>query len=230
MNPQVLTVYQSPYNKKRLGKNYDGGYIIVDLPNANYDLLIAGGISNDISFEEDFIKNYNNVKTFAFDGTISSLPNHSLPITFVKKNIGGQESDRITNIHQIIKEHTNIFVKMDIEGGEVEWIKSLDEEMLNKFEQIVIEFHNPFSQKEIPMFDKINKYHYLVHFHANNCCGVRMHKNVVIPNVFECTYLHKKYFPNIPEKNKTPIPGPLDMKNVLRNNEIHINHPPFVNH
>ena len=74
MNPSVLTVYRSPLPKLRLGKDYDGGYVIVEITNVNYTTLLSGGILNDISFEEDFINKYPNVKTFAFDGTINNLP------------------------------------------------------------------------------------------------------------------------------------------------------------
>ena len=91
-----------------------------------------------------------------------------------------------------------------------------------------MEFHFPFSNNEIDVFDKINKNYYLIHFHGNNCCGTRNHKGVIIPNVFECTYLHKKHFSNPPELNKDLIPSNLDMKNTEKN-EIYINYPPFVN-
>ena len=227
MNPQVLTVYKSPFNKLRLGKNYDGGYIIAEIPNINYSTLLAGGISTDISFEEDFINKYLNLKTFAYDGTINNLPKENSNITFIKKNIGFENTDQITNLHDVINANESIFVKMDIEGGEIPWIKSLSDEQMNKFEQIVMEFHNPFSNNEIDVFDKINKNHYLIHFHGNNCCGTRNHNGVIIPNIFECTYLHKKYFTNPPELNKELIPSNLDMKNV-GNAEIYINYPPFV--
>ena len=117
---------------------------------------------------------------------------------------------------------------MDIEGGEIPWIKSLNIGQMNRFEQIVMEFHFPFSDNEIDVFDKINTTHYLIHFHGNNCCGLRNHNGVIIPNVFECTYLHKKYFTNPLELNKELIPSNLDMKNT-GNDEIYISHPPFVN-
>ena len=117
---------------------------------------------------------------------------------------------------------------MDIEGGEIPWIKSLSNEQINKFEQIVIEFRFPFSNNEIDVFDKLNNNHYLIHFHGNNCCGVRYHKDVLIPNVFECTYLHKKYFINSPELNTDLIPSNLDIQNSADNDEIYINYPPFV--
>ena len=229
MNPQVLTVYKSPFRKLRLGKDYDGGYIIAEIPNISYTTLLAGGIERDISFEEDFINKYPNVKSFAFDGTIDNLPKENSNITFIKKNIGFENNEHFTNLHDIINTNTSIFIKMDIEGGEIPWIKSLNNEQMNKFEQIVMEFHFPFSDNEIDVFDKINNNHYLIHFHGNNCCGVRNHNGVDIPNVFECTYLHKKYFLEIPALNTDLIPSVLDMKNT-GNEEIYINYPPFVNH
>ena len=228
MNPSVLTCYKSPFTKCRLGKDYDGGYIIAEIPNIKYTTLLAGGIENDISFEEDFIKKYTVDNAYAFDGTINNLPKEISKITFIKKNIGFENTEKLTNIHDIIDANECIFVKMDIEGGEIPWIKSLSDEQMNKFEQIVMEFHCPFSNTEIEVFDKINKNHYLIHFHGNNNCGIRNHNNVYIPNVFECTYLHKKHFTNIPELNKDLIPSILDMRNTGYD-EININYPPFVN-
>lgn len=228
MNPSVLTVFKSPFEKKRIGKDYDGGYIIAEIPFVKYTTLIAGGILDDISFEEEFINKYPNTQVYAFDGTINNLPKENNKITFIKKNIGFENNKDTTNLHDIINVNSRIFIKMDIEGGEIPWITSLSDEQMNKFEQIVIEFHWPFTDREIDVFDKINKNHYLIHFHGNNCCGVRNHNGVIIPNVFECTYLHKKYFINIPELNKELIPGNLDMKNT-NNDEIYIDYPPFVN-
>jgi len=228
MDPSVLTVYQCPYPKLRLGKEYDGGYIIADVPGVKYEILLAGGILDDITFEEDFIKKYD-VKCIAFDGTISKLPRENAKIEFIKKNIGFDNTSSVTNLHDIINANDTIFVKMDIEGGEIPWIQSLSDEQMNKFQQIVMEFHFPFSEKEIPVFNKINSNHVLVHFHANNCCGVKLHKGVRIPNVFECTYLHKKFFVNPPQLNTDVIPGLLDMKNVTAKPEIRIDYPPFVN-
>ena len=233
MNPNDLTVYKCPFPKIRLGKNNDGGYIIADVPNAHYKTLLAGGIQGDISYEESFIEKYPFVKVFAFDGTVNCLPKENPKIHFIKKNIGSENNDETTNLHDIIDTNESIFVKMDIEGSEIPWIKSLRDDQMNKFEQIVMEFHYPFSDNEVGVFDKINKNHYLIHFHGNNWCkyhnptGVRIHGGVTIPEVFECTYLHKKYF--VPELNKEPIPSPLDMKNTEIYDEIYINYPPFVN-
>jgi hypothetical protein len=228
MNPSVLTVYNSPFKKVRIGKEYDGGYVITEIPNIKYNLLLAGGIEQDISFEEDFIIKYPHVSAYAYDGTINNLPKVNNNITFIKKNIGSENNNHVTNLHDIIDKNYTIFVKMDIEGGEIPWINSLSDTQINKFDQIVMEFHHPFSNNEISVFDKLNTNHYLIHFHPNNCCGTRHHNGVIIPNVFECTYLHKKYFTNTPELNRELIPTSIDMKNTS-NEDIYINYPPFVN-
>ena len=59
--------------KSRLGKDYDGGYVIVHRPGMQYSALLSGGISDDISFELDFVREYG-CPCDAFDGTIWSLP------------------------------------------------------------------------------------------------------------------------------------------------------------
>jgi len=228
MDPISLTVYKSPLQKIRIGKNNDGGYVIVEIPNIQYNILLAGGINGDISFEEDFISKYTGVKCYAFDGTINKLPKINTNITFIKKNIGANNSDKLTNIHDIINNNNNIFVKMDIEGGEIPWLQSLSNDQMNKFEQIVMEFHWPFTNKETNTFNNLNKTHFLVHFHPNNNCMVINYRGIKMPSVFECTYLHKKYFNTIPELNTESLPTNLDQKNVLSKNDIVINYPPFV--
>ena len=130
MDPSVLTVYKSPFTKCRLGKDYDGGYIIAEIPNIKYTTLLAGGIENDISFEEDFINKYAVDNAYAFDGTINNLPKENDKFTFIKKNIGFRNDNQTTNIHDIIDVNECILVKMDIEGGEIPWIKSLSDEQI----------------------------------------------------------------------------------------------------
>jgi len=215
------TVYESPYNKIRIGKEYDGGYVIADLP-INYEQLISAGVADDISFEEEFVEKYN-TSCIAFDGTVNSFPATTKNITFIKKNIGTINDAETTNLTM---KNGKYFLKMDIEGAELSWIRSL--EFLD-YEQMVIEFHFPFSYEDTFVFEKLNVNHYLIHFHANNCCGVRVHNNILIPNVFECTYLNKKYFKNPPLLNTECIPSSLDRKNVISNEEIYIDYPPFVN-
>ena len=239
MNPNLMTIYQSPFPKRRVGRWTDGGYAVVDIPNMQYDALIAGGVCDDISFEEDFIRyqtEHGNpqIEVYAFDGTVDELPrsDFSSQIQFIKKNIGEFETDKETNLHWLISKYMdkqNVFMKMDIEGGEVDLIRSLQPEHMNAISQIVIEFHSPFTNVEIDMFKKLNETHLPVHFHPNNACGTRIHNGVYFPNVFECTYLHKRFFGGVAELNRDFIPNDkIDVRNIWFNEEIWIGHPPFV--
>ena len=71
--------------------------------------------------------------------------------------------------------YNNIFLKMDIEGGEYPWLLQIDENSLNKFIQIVIEFHGITNDSwhcnyndKIKCLEKLSKTHYIVHAHGNN--------------------------------------------------------------
>lgn len=226
MNNSLLTVYKCPFSKLRIGKNNDGGYIVADIPSIKYGVLLSCGIDKDISFEQHFTSKYN-CHCLAYDGTIESIDIYDPNITFIKKNIGPLNTHLTTNLHYQIDSHNSVFIKMDIEGWEYSWIESLIQSDLDKIDQMVIEFHHPLIYGKYDVFNKLNTTHYLIHFHGNNCCGVINNDGIHIPNVFECTYLHKKYIP-YPELNKDIIPGPLDMNNI-DGDDIIINYPPFVN-
>lgn len=228
-NPNVLTCYKSPFKKIRVGKDFDGGYVICDIPNINYDLLLGCGVDVDISFESQFCNKYKNALCYLYDGSVNDIYLDNKNMTFFKKYINNFNDENNTNLHEIIDKFNNIFLKMDIEGYEIPWIKSLSDEKLNKISQIVMEFHYPFEDYKKDVFEKINKYFIMIHFHANNCCGVRNHNGIIIPNVFECTYLNRKFFNNNYELNTDVIPSVLDMKNVYEHDEIYIDYEPFVN-
>lgn len=227
MDPSLLTVYKSPFPKKRIGCAYDGGYIICVLPDVTYDILLSGGVAGDISFEDDLCNQYK-LNCIAFDGTPHCVIKDSENIKIVSKNIDDKNDESTTDLKDLIQQYNNIFLKMDIEGSELPWIRCLTDEQLNKFSQIVMEFHFPFSDEDRIVFEKINKNHVLIHFHGNNCpAGMNHFKGINIPNVFECTYIHKKYLVHDVELNDEPIPSSLDMPNC-GGYDIHIDYPPFV--
>ena len=85
-NPEVLTCYMAPNKKQRLGKDYDGGYVICDIPNVSYNLLLSCGIGDDISFEEHFCDRFKSCPCYAYDGTIEGIGiNNNNNIMVIKK-------------------------------------------------------------------------------------------------------------------------------------------------
>jgi hypothetical protein len=203
-----LTVYEPQFPRKRVGRDNDGGYIIIDAP-IKYDFLIGAGISNDTSFEDQFLSLYPDLECHGFDGTITSSPSRNPRFTWIPKNIGSKPNEE--SLISYLEKYSNIFLKMDIEGHEIGWIETLTEKHLDSLAQIVIEFHFPFGQRQYSVMEKIQKTHVMFHFHENNCCGY----NETIPNVFECTFLNRRYVTYPVSVNTTPLPIPgLDYPNL----------------
>lgn len=227
MNSSLLTVYECPYEKIRLGKDYDGGYVIANIPNIHYDALLSAGICDDISFEEAFIQKYTPHYVVAFDGSIDQLPNCMSSITFIKRNISHANSQHTTNMDILLRIFNQPFIKMDIEGHEFNWILNSD---IKHVPQLVIEFHFPNTEAHDRVFEHINRTHVLVHLHANNNCGICYDKHGIrMPNVFECTYISKKYISGDLHLSTDNIPSSLDMPNIPHHPDIELNYPPFVN-
>jgi len=235
-NPELLKVYN--FDKKiRYGVNKDGGYVFA-LLDGGYDLYISAGVSNEESFSCEFIDKYNmcEYNSFGFDGTIDKYPyEYTKNISFVKKNISNLNDDNNTDLSFLASKYNNIFLKMDIEGGEYPWLLSLNEDLLHNFKQIVIEFHgitndgwNAVYYDKVKCLEKLAKTHYIVHAHGNNY-GPIVNK---FPDVIELTYVNKKYFESQskPELNTKPLPiRGLDFPNKVYNKDIDLNFYPFVN-
>jgi hypothetical protein len=227
---ETLTLYKSPYPKKRIGKNNDGGYVTVELPDNDYDLFLSGGISNDNTFENELLKMHPKLTCYAFDGTIPGLPQKNDRIQFVRKNLASYNSDYVTNLHEYMEDYENIFLKIDIEGHEFRLLPTFFEnEYIKKIKQLVVEIHSPADIQLYPdyfrglsdiknehMFDllrKLNNTHTLVHLHANNGCKMNVIDGINIPHVFELTYIRNDYVSKRVLNNE-PLPTSLDMKNI----------------
>ena len=231
-HPELLKVYE--FNQKcRFGARNDGGYVIADLGNV-YDSYISCGISNEESFSRDFINAYdmNEHNSFGFDGTISNYPYHyTKKISFIPKNINSFNDDNNSNLDFLMSKYNNIFLKMDIEGGEYPWLASLSSDNLSKFKQIVIEIHGVFDNSWNSSIDvkteclkKLYQTHYPVHIHGNNYSSL-VNK---YPNVLELTYVRKDMFETEPPHNKTPLPIlNLDFPNNSMLRDFNLNMYPF---
>jgi hypothetical protein len=136
-NLKHIIVYKTLLPKIRLGCINDGGYTIVD--NLDYDFFISGGINDDISFENDFLNKYPYLNCIAFDGSINKLPYKRDRLSFIKKYIGTINNDNITNLKEYIKNYNNIFLKMDIEEFEFDWLNIYSSDELKKFNDLKLD-------------------------------------------------------------------------------------------
>jgi hypothetical protein len=241
----VLTVYEIENNLIRVGPNADGGYVIAE--GFSYEHFISCGIANDLRFETAFMDHYSINYCLAFDGTIDRLPEHHHSIEWINKNIGYINSKKITNLRDYLQGKKNIFMKMDIEGSEFNWIDSMSIEELEKFSQIVIEIHWPFDKYSFSMLKKLTLTHYCVHIHGNNYSSTNIPKglpcdrsadgcitinntrlgSITLPEIFEITLVNKKMFSNI-EKIKAvskEFPTELDYPNHPNTKDINFRIP-----
>lgn len=235
MNQLELLEVKEFSAKKRFGSSTDGGYVIGML-NTMYDCYISCGISDEESFTRDFLQSHSYLKKehcYAFDGTIADYPwRYTKEIQFFRKNIGANNDDRHCNLHDLINKYNNIFLSIDIEGGEYEWLESLTVDQLRKFKQIAIEFHGMCGndhwgsiELKTKCLAKLNQSHYIIHAHGNNN-GPIVHS---IPNVLELTYVNRDWFSQEPPKNKIPFPiDSLDYPNLPTKADYSLHTYPFV--
>jgi len=226
----ALTPYAIPYQKIRIGRNSDGGYIVFNHNLENITHTLSYGISGDVSFEVGLTQ-YSKASIYMFDHTIDSLPMTHSQFIFIREP-GGLSTciKHITDIN--VNKSNKLLLKMDIEGHEWDIFKNLPLELLSMFEQIIIEFHNleflqnqhfdfiNISQNDMTdIFNRINTTFYLGHIHGNNCGGMKD-----LPNTVECTYIRKDLLQSPPsiETISYPILN-LDFANTSREEDYTLN-------
>lgn len=222
----LLLLYKHPFRLIRLGRNRDGGYVVPK--ELISDSLLTCGINDEVSFEEDYIKNVNNCKVHAFDGTVDNFPVDlkDTELNFHKINIGPNDTDKEISIQTIVDryfgESHNIFLKMDIEGSEYSSFDTISEDYLKRFSCIVLEVH--WIDREYKKFERLLRKlladFVLIHKHDNNCGKYFMYNGKVVPDVYELTFVRKELIKTIElSDQKVHIDG-LDYPNSSASRDI----------
>ena len=89
-------------------------------------------------------------------------------------------------------------LQMDIEGEEYRVLLDARDETLKRSRIMLVEFHHldrmfakfPF-QMIRATFQKLLRFHHVVHIHPNNVCGPRVRGDIKIPPVMEFTFYRK---------------------------------------
>ena len=132
-------------NRILLGDKYDGCYVLLD-DFDNIKIAYSFGISKNIQFDKALADK--GIDVFMYDHTINSLPYQNPKFHWKKLGLCGKKTfnNTLKNLESLIKEngHTNsknMILKMDIEKWEWESLIDLNEETLNQFKYIAIEYH-----------------------------------------------------------------------------------------
>ena len=196
----------------RLGRDYDGGYVMLDEFSKN-DVAYSIGICDDTSWDEDISKR--DIDVFMYDHTIAPLKVGGR-LHFFKTGVCGtntKQKDLLTLEEMLIKDNNiskDIILKIDVEGAEWDVFSTISEDVLKKFSQIAIELHwicNRIKNKEqynqmIIALDNLNKTHQVIHVHGNNYSRCELIGGVPVCQALEVTYIRKGKYEFLNQKSE----------------------------
>jgi hypothetical protein len=203
----------------RLGPAEDGGYLLPD-DLIGIEALFSPGVDQSSVFEQD-CSNLGMAVHLA-DASVSGPADEIAgPWSFEKKFLGLADEAEFINfdrwVHRRSPGTTDLLLQMDIEGAEYDVIRSMSDDVLNRFRHMIIEFHDLHSlwqmtsQDKFASLNKILRTHTPVHIHANNCCPVKTLNDIDIPRVIEITFTRHNL---TTDQLITKLPHDLDRPNV----------------
>ena len=210
------------FEKIRVGRAFDGGYIMVD-DFSDVKTAYSLGINNDTSWDLDIANR--GIDIFQYDHTINELSFNHERFKWEKIGISASKVDEnhLKTLTYLIRknqhlDNVNMILKCDIEGVEYGMLSSTDIETLSCFRQIVLEIHNIDRLGELEFCDlarraihNVTAVHNLVHVHANNYGHWTAIGGIPLPAVLELTFANKNRYTF--NDKVTTFPGPLDMPN-----------------
>ena len=219
---RLLTPYDVPLTKKRIGRSGDGGYVLID----DFDRVGAVysiGLGNDVSFDEELAKMGKEI--FMFDHTVDSPPASHANFHFFRQGAGKENDDTAglyTIEHQIRAlghhERSDLILKIDVEGAELEIFPTISRETLLHFRQMVMEIHGllylgdaAFRAKFVATLSRINSVFTLVHVHANNWGSIGFVDGFAVADTLELSYVRSDLMES--DASKTIYPTMLDFPN-----------------
>lgn len=218
MYNELLCLYKHPFTLTRLGRNADGGYVVPKELFATNSALISCGISNEISFEEAYLKMNPYARIYAYDGTIDAFPsNNKLNFAWEKLNIASTDTATTISLNTIFEKYklTNVCMKMDIEGAEYDAFSAITQDKLVNIDCLVLEVHDiQYRTAEFTkLMTKLSNFMILIHRHDNNCNTYFNAENTTFANVYELTFVNRRFVLTL-EKNYITLPLPnLDFNN-----------------
>jgi hypothetical protein len=157
------------------------------------------GVADDVNFEFEVSNHVAGVHLY--DDSIDLLPKLVPNSFFYRERIGGLGCTSILEAMQRIPDKFDLILKMDIEGSEWDALRKLRVDDLEKFRQIVVEYHwfeNLMNDQEYSkmsdVLNKLSKTHLVLNSHPNNCGDTLNIENISFPSVIEVTYLRRSSY------------------------------------
>ncbi len=156
-------IFDTEYNKVRVGYKRDGGYVVLDEVSRYTEKLYSYGVETNTSFESDFCDRYG-CNAVLFDHTVDGPEKEDERFTFVKEGLSHVKTHDCDTLHNHLQLYGNPerkTLKMDIEWCEWDVFEQMPPHVLQDFDQILCEFH------VIPMNYKDAHTPYFTNFHKD---------------------------------------------------------------
>jgi hypothetical protein len=229
---RVHSVYDKsgPLTLKRVGRDYDGGYVVAEKSLQKADALLGYGIADDPSFEEAFSNLYKK-PSYGFDGGPEEVKSKNKLFTFIRECISSDQflyqdqksSGKVSTFGQQLDrlklKNKKVFIKMDIEGAEYEAFPDILPHSSN-VTGIVLELHFRSLEnikRAITLLSNLEKDFVLIHVHGNNACGSGFSTKGVkgkVRYMLELTYINKNLVTSFEVSKNQKHPQSIDMPNV----------------
>jgi hypothetical protein len=181
----------------RFGAHADGGYLLPD-DLAGIRACISPGVSDQIGF--DVAMTARGIDVFMADGSVDGPPVDDPRFHFTRRFLDSFEDDthiRLDHLAASTPEGDRI-LQMDIEGAEYRVLPDASDAVLQSFRIMVVEFHSLnhlFSKFGLPLiratFQKLLRFHHVVHIHPNNVSPAISRGGLSVPDVMEFTFWRK---------------------------------------
>ena len=186
----------------RVGSTLDGGYVMHKIGNEKKAISI--GVGRDVSW--DLAISELGIMVHMFDHTVARPPKIFTNSKFHKIGIRSSKtknSKRLLEFEGILQksgceESENLILKIDIEGGEWEILEEIESRFLEKFNQIIIEFHDVDLNDPIKknVLEKVKLTHSIIHINPNNYSKITSFEGYLFPNILEVTYVKNQLLHN----------------------------------
>lgn len=196
--------------KIRIGNDNDGGYVLpkkcIDLA----EICISYGLGTNTTFEEDLIRR--GIKVLGFDCDLQI----QAPWAKQYKLKTYQDFSELPEA----KNNKNIILKIDTEGAEWGFFKTLDiEHFSNHVSCFAFELHFTMNHENLPLsvMEKMFESHHVVHVHGNNYG----YNNYPVPECLEITLANNNILDNwVIDTEKYPTN--LDSRNDASKPDLHL--------